>query len=99
MNYYFVNDITKEKSFSDEIKNIHHFSLKQLKPSIFVRRDFGHIYKHKTELRKTISKMKLTQKNTMLIRKESNMKKQLENEYVFRRKIYLHEKHSDHSFF
>ena len=31
----------------------------------------------------------------MLIKKESNVKKKLENKYVFGRKIYLHEKHSD----
>ena len=38
-------------------------------------------------------------KNTMLIKKESNIKKKLENKYLFRREIFLHEKLSDKNFF
>ena len=56
----------------------------------------GIFYKHKTQLRKTVSKIKLSQKDTMLMKEK---KETLENEYVFRRKICLHEKHSDHNFF
>ena len=37
-------------------------------------------------------------KNTMLIKNECSVKKKLENKYVYRRKIFLHEKHSDHNF-
>ena len=35
----------------------------------------------------------------MLIKKEFDVKKKLENKYVFRRNIFLHEKHSDLNFF
>ena len=46
-----------------------------------------------------VSKLKLTQKNTMLIRKECDVKKELDNKYVFRRKIFLHKEHSDQNGF
>ena len=35
----------------------------------------------------------------MLIKKNSNVKKKLENKYVFRRKIFLHEKYFDQNLF
>ena len=35
----------------------------------------------------------------MLIRKECDVKKELDNKYVFRRKIFLHKEHSDQNGF
>ena len=35
----------------------------------------------------------------MIIKKESNVKKKLENKYVFDRNIFRNEKHSDQNFF
>ena len=35
----------------------------------------------------------------MLIRKAFDMKEKLDNKYVFRRKIFSYEEHTDHKFF
>ena len=34
----------------------------------------------------------------MLIRKECDMKEKLDNKYIFRRKIFNYEEHTDHNF-